>query len=158
MGLAETSQAWVESTCQRLRLAPPCTTLDEVVSAISAALERPIDISLHDLEGSEIYGFCTVRDGRYKVAISCQVTQRQFMRTIIHELVHILRGDVTPDRPAVVYCAGVTLRDLHELEIEACAQALVSYLRVGQVAASAAASGAPHGLGRFWSEVGGFDE
>lgn len=158
MGLAETSQIWVEQTCQGLHLTPPCKTLDEVVAAIAVALKRPIDIGLHDMEGSDIYGFCTTRDGRYKIAMSYQATRRQFIRTVLHELVHILKGDVTPDRPAIVYREEISLRDPHELEVEACAQALVSYLRVGPVSApDDATSSQEQGLARFWDELGGFD-
>lgn len=158
MGLAETSRTWVEDMCGRLQLTPPCGTLEDVVVIIAAALGHPIDISLHDMEGTEIYGFCMMRDGRYKIAVSCQATRRQFVRTIVHELVHILRGDVTPTHPSVVYCESVTLRDPHELHIEACAQALVSYLRTGRPAGRDEA-GAPceRGLARFWDELGGFD-
>lgn len=157
MGLAETSRVWVEQTCERLHLAPPCATLDEVVAAVAAAIDHPIDISAHDMEGSEIYGFCTMRDGRYKIAAAYQETRRQHIRTILHEIVHILRGDVTVDHPSIVYCEGVSLRDPHEVEIEAAAQALVSYLRTGR--STGPAPGVVFGgsaQARFWDELGGF--
>jgi len=161
MGLAETSRRWVEQTCRHVHLTPPCKTLDEVVAIIAVALGRPIDIGLHDMEGSHIYGFCAMRNGRYKIAVSYQATRRQFIRTVLHELVHILQGDVMPDRPSVVYCEASSLRDPSELEVEARAQALASYLRTGSDDAADSAADAvlprERGVGRFWREMGGFD-
>lgn len=157
MGVAETSREWVERTCERLHLVPPCASLDEVVTAIATAVAHPIDISVHDMEGSAIYGFCTMRAGRYKIAIAYQATRRQRIRTILHELVHILRGDVTADHPSIVYCENISLRDPHEVEVEAAAQVLVSYLRTGHLAGPATgATGGGSAQARFWDELGGF--
>jgi len=157
MGLATMSRAWVEQTCERLHLAPPYATLDEVIAAVATAIDHPIDIDAHDMEGSDIHGFCTTRAGRYKIVVAYQATRRQRIRTILHELVHILRGDVTVGHSSTVYCEGVSLRDPHELEIEAAAQALVSYLRTGRIT-SPTAGATPGGSAqaRFWDELGGF--
>lgn len=84
--------AWVSSACRRLGVAEPFT-VEELLKAVEAYLACELAFEQRDWEGAELYGaLCPNGITRYLVVLRHDLTRRNRIKTLYHEIAHLLRG------------------------------------------------------------------
>lgn len=110
-------RAWVDGLCKRLRL-KEMVNVDEVVAAVTRYLGCTIELKIVDWEGAELYGaVCPSGVLSYVIALRHDLSRRQRIKTIYHELAHILRAHTTATGTQFRSFEPTTQQDIEAEEI-----------------------------------------
>jgi len=93
IGPVDDIDQWLAAMLKKLHLTSPFS-LDEMLTTTATYLRCDIVVQKRDFVGSALYGACYPTHNAYVIAIGYNLTRRQVVRTVCHELAHILRGHV----------------------------------------------------------------
>ena len=109
--------AWVSSTCGRLGVTEPFTA-EELLKAVEAYLGCELAVEQRDWEGAELYGaLCPNGITRYLVVLRHDLTRRNRIKTLYHEIAHLLRGHALATEPQYRAFEPTTPQDSEAEEI-----------------------------------------